>query len=432
MTRFIQDFKRSLNGESFESAEVPLVAEPPRHEGPVTQQDIIEVKEHRDEVCASIADAKELHADAAEISTVTQANQSVATTVGNAEHITKDQAETFVNLANLGIDDASHLVQAEIPKLQAQDGEIVAASMEGVMGWLASASKGVWNAAGKFFERVGTIFARLDTTSNGFHNRIARLQGKMKNRKGDGGKPLSLGKGVKALLVEGNAYVTPHDAGMALTSFSAVALGIVAELEKYMLKVDSEAKKELMAALTKDFDRGETLVDSAEFANKIQSLLGAQGEHMLGNVKYEFKENRNKSRILNCELVEGQPPASAIIKHLDTPVSLTPVEVGHLLTQISQVVTHQTTQLQQIIKSTRKSFEQIRGVINDLTGDKYDDQMNEVPHTHGADQHRLIRLENSLVDELGNIAKAMTRHQTDLIERIDAVLTLAEESVFQD
>lgn len=432
MTRFIQDFKNSLNGASFESAEVPQVDEPPRHEGPITQEDIAEVKEHRDEVSSAICDAKELHADAAEITTVTKAAQSVVGAIDNAEHVTKDQAETYVNLANLGIDDASHLLQAEIPKLEAQDGEIVAESMEGVMGWLASASKGVWNAAGKFFERVGTIFSRLDTTSSGFHNRIGRIQGKMKNRKGDGGKPLSLSKSVKQLLVEGNSYVSAHDAGMALTSFSAVSLGIVAELERYMLKVDDAAKKELMAALTKDFDRGETIVDSAEFANKIQSLLSAQGEHMLGNVKYEFKENRNKSRLLNCELVEGQPPASAIIKHLDTPVSLTPLEVGHLLTQISQVVTHQTTQLQQIIKSTQKSFKQIRGVISDLTEDKFDENQNEVPHTHGADQHRLIRLENSLVDELGNIAKAMSRHQTDLIERIDAVLTLAEESVFQD
>jgi len=95
-------------------------------------------------------------------------------------------------------------------------------------------------------------------------------------------------------------------------------------------------------------------------------------------------------------------------------------------------VSHQTTQLQMLIKSTEKSFNQILGVVSDLTEDKYDDQMNEVPHTHGADHHRLIRLENGLVDELGNIAKAMTRHQTDLIARIDAVLTLAEESVFQD
>jgi len=432
VTRFLKDFKNSLNGVSFESAEVPLVAAPPAHEGPITQEDIDSVKEHRDEVADVISDAKEVHADAVEIGAVTKATDQVVAAVDNAEHITKDQAETYVNLANLGIDDASHLLKSEIPRLSATAGKIDSESMEGVMSWLATASKGVWNAAGTFFERVGTIFVRLDKTSNGFHNRIGRIQGKLKNRKGDGGKPLSLSKGVKVLLVEGNGYVNAHDAGSALTSFSAIALGIVAELEKYMLKVDSEAKKELMAALTKDYDRGESIVDSAEFSNKIQSLLSSQGQHLLGNVRYEFKEARGRSRILNCELVEQQPPASAIIKHLDNPVSLTDAEVGHLLVQIGQVVSHQTTQLQQIIKSTQKSFSQIKGVIRDLTEEKFGDDGTEVPHSHGADQHRLIRLENSLVDELGGIAKAMTRHQTDLIERIDAALTLVEESVFQD
>lgn len=429
---FIKDFRKSLSGASFESAEVPAVTEAPTHDGPITQQDIDDVNEHREEVRDVRIDAREIHDDANEITDVVKATDSVVAAVDGVQHLTKDQAETYVNLANLGIDDASHLLKAEIPRLEVDAGKVETASMEGVMGWLASASKSVVNAAGKFFERVGTIFSRLDTTSSGFHNRIGRIQGKMKNRKGDGGKPLSLNKSVKQLLVEGNAYVTAHEAGMALTSFSAISLGICAELEKYMLKVDAEAKKELMAALTRDYDRGEAIVDSSEFANKIQSLLGSQGEHMLGNARYEIKESRGKSRILSCELVEGQPPASAIIKHLDAPLSLSPEDVGHLLIQVSQVVTHQTTQLQMLIKSTEKSFNQILGVIEDLTEPKHDEHMNEVPHSHGADQHRLIRLENGLVDELGNIAKAMTRHQTDLIARIDAVLTLAEESVFQD
>lgn len=432
MKSFIKDFNRSLNGASFESSEVPPVVTEVVHEGPITQQDIDETHAHRGDVQDILEEIKELHSDAGDITTVTKAAQSVVSAVDNAEHITPAQAETYVNLANLGIDDASHLLQAEIPHLAEDQGRITSESMEGVMGWLASASKSVWNAAGKFFERVATGFTRLDKTSSGFHNRIARIQGKIKNRKGDGGKPLSLGKGVKALLVEGNAYVTPASGAGALKKFSDISLGIVGELEKYMLKVDSEAKKELMEAIIKNFDKGETIVDSGEFSNKIASLLNGQGDHLLGNVKYEFKETRNKSRILNCELVSNQPPASAIVKHLDAPVSLTSSEVMHLLGSLSEVVSHQTTSLQQIIKSTDSAFKQIRGVISNLTATNHDETGEEVPRSHDADQHRLIRLENGLVNELGNIAKAMTRHQGDLIERIDALLTLAEESVFQD
>lgn len=143
MTSFLKDFKNSLNGVSFESAEVPQVDEPPRHEGPITQEDINDVKEHRDEVCEAVAAAKEIHSDAQQIGDVTRATDQVVAAVDKADHITKDQAETYVNLANLGIDDASHLLQSEIPRLEVQDSAVTAESMEGVMSWLASASKGV-------------------------------------------------------------------------------------------------------------------------------------------------------------------------------------------------------------------------------------------------------------------------------------------------
>lgn len=432
MTRFISDFKRSLLGTSLESAEVPAVPAEPVHEGSVTQEDITSVQEHRAAVIDVVEDLKALNVDSGTISDVTNAIRTVSTPLENADKLTPGNAQTYIGLSNIGADAAEKVLDTSIPRLQEAGNGITGESMEGVASWVASATKSVWAAAGKFFERIATGFARMNTTSQGFHNRIARIQGKMKNRKGDGGKPLSMKARARALLIEGNGFVTAHNGGEELKKFSAVSLGIVNELEQYMLKVDAAAKNELMGALINNFDRGETVVDSSEFATKIASLLSAQGGHLLGNVKYEIREERGRSRILNCVLVESTPSASEMVKHLDAPVSLSPADVVHLLSQIADVVTHQTTQLQHIIKSTDSSFKQLRGVIDSMTSQKFDENGEEMVHGHDANIHRLIRLENTLVDELSDIAKAMTRHQTDLIVRIDAVLTLVEESVFQD
>lgn len=432
MTRFINDFRRSLSGTSLESAEVPAVPTEPVYEGAVTQEDIDSVHEHRAAVIDVVEDLKALNVDSGTISDVTNAIRAVSTPLENADKLTPGNAQTYIGLSNIGTAAAEKVLDTPIPRLQEAGNGITGESMEGVASWVASATKSVWNAAGKFFERIATGFARMNTTSQGFHNRIARIQGKMRNRKGDGGKPLSIGKGVRALLIEGNGFVTAHNGGEELKKFSTVSLGIAHELEQYMLKVDAAAKNELMGALINNFDRGETVIDSSEFASKIASLLSAQGTHLLGNAKYVMKEERNKSRILNCVLEYTTPSAADMVKHLDAPVSLSPADVAHLLSQIAEVVTHQTTQLQHIIKSTDSSFKQLRGVIDSMTAKKFDESGEEVGHDHDANVHRLIRLENTLVDELSNIAKAMTRHQTDLIVRIDAVLTLAEESVFQD
>jgi hypothetical protein len=432
VTRFISDFKRSLLGTSLESAEVPAVPAEPVHEGSVTQEDIDSVQEHRAAVIDVVEDLKALNVDSGTISDVTNAIRTVSTPLENADKLTPGNAQTYIGLSNIGADAAEKVLDTSIPRLQEAGNGITGESMEGVASWVASATKSVWAAAGKFFERIATGFARMNTTSQGFHNRIARIQGKMKNRKGDGGKPLSMKARARALLIEGTGFVAGHNGGEELKKFSAVALGIVHELEQYMLKVDAAAKNELMGALINNFDRGETVVDSSEFATKIASLLSAQGGHLLGNAKYEIREERGRSRILNCILVESTPSAAEMVKHLDAPVSLPPADVVHLLSQIADVVTHQTTQLQHIIKSTDNSFKQLRGVIGSMTSQKFDEKGEEMVHGHDANIHRLIRLENTLVDELSDIAKAMTRHQTDLIVRIDAVLTLVEESVFQD
>jgi len=432
VTRFISDFKRSLSGASLESAEVPAVPTEPIHEGAVTQEDIDSVREHRAAVIDVVQDLKALNVDSETISDVTSAIRTVSTPLENADKLTPGNAQTYIGLSNIGADQAEKVLDTTIPRLQEAGNGITGESMEGVAGWVASATKSLWNAAGKFFERIATGFARMNTTSQGFHNRIARIQGKMRSRKGDGGKPLSMAARTRALLIEGNGFVSAHNGGEELKKFSTVALGIVNELEKYMLEVDSAAKNELMGALINNFDRGETVIDSSEYATKIASLLSAQGGQMLGNAKYEIREERGRSRILNCVLVNSVPSASDMVKHLDAPVSLPPADVVHLLSQISDVVTHQTTQLQHIIKSTESSFKQLRGVIDSMTEQKFDEKGEAMVHGHDANIHRLIRLENTLVDELSDIAKAMTRHQSDLIVRIDAVLTLAEESVFQD
>ncbi|MNO03763.1 hypothetical protein D3C81_2245600 [compost metagenome] len=44
----------------------------------------------------------------------------------------------------------------------------------------------------------------------------------------------------------------------------------------------------------------------------------------------------------------------------------------------------------------------------------------------------LLRVENQLVSELGRVCDRLVDYQRDMIDRIDSVLTLVEESVFQD
>ena len=433
MGNFIKDFRRSLSGASFESAEVSQVEVEPTHDKPLTQQDVDDVRSHRNEVREAVEELNDVTKDASDITTVTKAAQMVsqaAETAGKAGQ--SASVQSCVMFGNHAISDATNLLQTELPRLEVDANGVTAASMEGVMSWVADASKSVWNAAGRFFERVGISMSRLNKTSLGFHNRIARVQGKMQHRKGNGGKTISMGSTHRRLLVLGDGYATASTAGTAISEFSQISLGIVAELEAYMLKVDSAAKKELMGALLKGYDRGESVVDSSEYANKVAHLISSQPAHLLGNERYEFKETRNKSRILNCELVVGHPPAVELIKHLDPIKSLTHEEVGHVLSAVSQVVTHQTTQLQKIIKSTDAAFSQIRNVIHNLTEEKFTEDGYAGSDTHAADLHRLIRLENTLVDELGAIAQSMARHQNDLVQRIDAVLSLAEESVFQD
>jgi hypothetical protein len=44
----------------------------------------------------------------------------------------------------------------------------------------------------------------------------------------------------------------------------------------------------------------------------------------------------------------------------------------------------------------------------------------------------LLRVENQLVSELGRVCDRLVDYQRDMIDRIDSLLTLVEESVFQD
>ncbi|MNG06764.1 hypothetical protein D3C87_1661510 [compost metagenome] len=131
------------------------------------------------------------------------------------------------------------------------------------------------------------------------------------------------------------------------------------------------------------------------------------------------------------------PSALDLIRHLDAPNSLSNEQIAAMLSSLEGLIAEQLIALEKITSQSKASFKSLQDVIKKFNGMAEEAEIAQLK-AGGAEapvainSMELLRVENQLVSELGRVCDRLVDYQRDMIDRIDSVLTLVEESVFQD
>jgi hypothetical protein len=155
----------------------------------------------------------------------------------------------------------------------------------------------------------------------------------------------------------------------------------------------------------------------------------------MGNQRYDFN-GRKINKVLTVTLAAGTPDAIDLIRHLDAPNSLSNEAINQTLLGLEALIGEQLLTLERITSGTKASFKNLQVIIGKFNNIASDEEKaaaaSEGSEPVAMSSLELLRIENQLVSELGRVCDRLVDYQRDLIDRIDTVLTLVEESVFQD
>jgi hypothetical protein len=431
MSIFSNSLRNAFRGApSFESA----IVETPEPQVPadeITEELIIQTQDERAELSDALDEVHELGEDQRDLDTATAVVHNVAAAVNAAEDVPAHAAEAFAEIANVTIADAEKILDTELPRLETgSDGAVTEASMESFGDWFRGAVKSFGSAMGSFVERMALSFSRLNDSSKGLVKRSMRVRSVIGKRKGEGGKPLKLNSGVLKHLILGDNYT--KDPVGALKEFADTNLAITKVVEQYHHRLAEIIKTRIFDALSKSSNNNVLInIPTEDLLKELKKILDHQPKNFLGNQVYAIQENRYNV-ILQAVLSSTATEAGMLIKHLDAPVSLTNDEVGKILAGLEGIITDQVKTLERITDSTTSTFKSVRSVIQQLNKSAEDDKDDGVDLPDNVNYLDLLRIENDMVAELGRVCDRLNRYQSDLVDRIDSVLTYVEESVFQD
>lgn len=431
MSRFQADLNAAFLGTlSTESSIIdePEVTEPSNE---ISDEVIEEVREEREALADALDDVDEIGDDRKDIEVSVAVAESVAAVVEGADTMPVPATDAFVAMANCTIAEAEKVLDTDIPKLDTDaTGAVSQASMESIGGWFASAAKAFGAAMGSFGARVMLGISRLNESSNGLMKRSMRVRSLMAKREGNGGKPLKLSSGVSRHLVLKDGYATNLPQG--LIEFAITNVALTREVEVYHGRLAEMIKMRIFDAINRKADFSALInIPTEDLLKKITEILGKQPAMFIGNQRYDFQENRY-NKILTAILTSTDPDAKELVRHLDAPLSLSNEQIAEVLKCVEDTISEQLKTLERITTSTKNSFSAVKSVVEKLNAVPADEDEDGVELHDTIDRVELLRIENQMVSELGRVVDRLVDYQRDLIDRIDSVLTLVEESVFQD
>jgi len=430
MSEFHQDLTLAFHSPaSFESAEPEVPQSAPVEPAAITVDDIMDTREEREEVADAACEVpEEVERDLKFIDKSEQIAEVVTGAVQAASNVEPAHAEAFVTAANGVIKDASQTLQVDIPLLaNVADGSVDQVSLESLTGWLGTAAKAFAEATGRFFTRMKTGWLRLNTSVGGFKGRIQRVRTKMVSRKGNGGKALKLDRDIIASLIVGDGIPSDYMAGAnALAKVVSEASAILGE---YQARVDAKIKTAVFEAVSGRENDRFLVVDQNDLNTRFDKLLNEQPKLMFGNQRLE-KLERRMSQVLCYALVNKDPQASELAKHVDAPVSLSNEQIRALLDQLDPAVAEYLRQVEKLADLAERSQSNCKAMLGRLMKEPEggDDTDLDVEFN----DTELLRIENELVGELARISSRQMQFAGAVIAAYNAVLTVAEESIFQD
>lgn len=435
MTRFSDEFKQSMRGDgSFESA---IVDESAYQETGITPELVIQTQEERAELADALEQVDEIGDDRKDIDAAAAVTDAVVTAVAAAETMPAAASETFAEIANVTIASAAQVLDCEMPRLETDPhtGAITEESMESFSSWFSGAAKSFMEASSNFFARIGLGISRLNDSSQGLTKRCMRVRTVMGDRKGNGGKPIKLSSGVQRHLVLGDGYAA--DPIAALTEFGGFNVALTKVVNEYHKRLGDLIKDRIFAAVSSG-QKNDIFVDlqSSDLLDDIEKILARQPKNLLGNQVYAFND-RPINKVLKVTLQSGMPNAIDLIRHLDAPNSLSNEAIVPMLTALEGLIAEQLMALEKMSSQSKASFKSLQDVIKKFNGMAEEAEIaqlkaNGVEAPVSLNSMELLRVENQLVSELGRVCDRLVDYQRDMIDRIDSLLTLVEESVFQD
>lgn len=435
MTRFSDEFKQSMLGDgSFESA---IVDESAYEETGITPELVIQTQEERAELADALDQVDEIGDDRKDIDAAAAVTDAVVTAVAAAETMPAAASETFAEIANVTIASAAQVLDCEMPRLETDPhtGAITEESMESFSSWFSGAAKSFMEASSNFFARIGLGISRLNDSSQGLTKRCMRVRTVMSDRKGNGGKPIKLSSGVQRHLVLGDGYAAAPIT--ALTEFGVYNVALTKVVNEYHKRLGDLIKDRIFAAVSSG-QKNDIFVDlqSSDLLDDIEKILAAQPKNLLGNQVYAFND-RPINKVLKVTLQSGMPNAIDLIRHLDAPNSLSNDQIAGMLTALEGLIAEQLMALEKMSSQSKASFKSLQDVIKKFNGMAEEAEIaqlkaNGVEAPVSLNSMELLRVENQLVSELGRVCDRLVDYQRDMIDRIDSLLTLVEESVFQD
>lgn len=430
MSEFRQDLMMAFHSPaSFESADSSEDTQAAPAPEVITHDDILEAREDREEVqevVCEVVDAVEddlKFIDAADsVASIVSGTAEAASNVGPA------QAEAFVAVANGAIEDASKILGTEIPQLaNVSDGSVDQASMESLTSWMSTAAKAFSDASGRFFTRLKTGWMRLNTSVGGFKGRIDRVRTKMVGRKGTGGKALKLDRDIVAALILGDKVATdPMAAANQLAEVVSQASAVVAE---YQNRTDSKIKAAVFEAVAGN--EGETFlaVEQQDLVTKLEAIVKNAPPLLLGNQKLEQLERR-LNPVLRFGLTGAAPSAVELAKHVDPIVSLSNEQIRDVIDKLTPAVTEYLRQVEKLAELAERSQTNCKAMLGRLL--KQPEGGDDTELDVEFNDTSLLRIENELVGELARISSRQMQYAGAVIAAYNAVLTVVEESIFQD
>jgi hypothetical protein len=430
MSVFKTTLQEALRGKlSLEASEV--VIPPPSHE--LTVEDVQEAREERSEMAEALHEvqtnnsAKDMEAGAAVVTAIGAAAKA-------AEDMPAAAADAFVATANMNIATAEQVLETTIPKLaMGSDGGVDEVSLESLSDWFGSAVKAFSAAAARTGGRLALSFVRLNQSTVGLQNRTRRVRDKVRSRKGSGGVDIRLPQKVLELLVNGSNYsqAPTHD----LTAFATTSRTLTDIVMEYHRRCDHAVKTHLVQAISAqdlphDLFAG---IQQDDLFQRLDAVIKAQPLPLLGNVKYARNEER-MGRLMAFHLQQDGTLATDVVKYTDQIKSLSTETILQYCQELDRVIGEQIRLLEKVSDAVKVSYASVGVTIKKLTNMSTDDVEVEYDYELDSDINTadLLRLESQLVSEIGRICDRLSRLQADLLARLDAVLTLVEESVFQD
>lgn len=429
MSDFKQALQEAFRGDlSVEAAEATL----PVPNCELTVEDVQDAREERAELHNALHEVNTCNS-AKDMDAAAQVTAAIGTAAKAAEEMPAAAADAFVATANMNIQTAESVLGVDIPKLSVDgEGGVDTVSLESLSDWFGSAIKAFSAAASKTGGRIALSFVRLNSSTVGLQNRTRRVRDKVRSRKGNGGVEIKLPLHIKALLVTGSGYsqALTHD----LANFADTNKQLTELVVEYHRRCDHSVKTHLVDAISqKDLPRDLFAgVQQDDLFHKLDQIVAAQNLPFLGNAKYA-RDPERMGRLLAFNLVADGTEAEDVVKYTDSIKSLTTDVILQYCMELDRLITEQLKALEKVTESAKVSYASVGITIKKLTNLSDDVEVDsEYELDSDINTADLLRLESQLVSEIGRICDRLGRLQSNMLARINAVLTLVEESIFQD